>query len=86
MIVVVNVKVKRRGEDRVMWGLERWAQANLWVKHRNRTMTTSKPGFTLGPGSSMAGDLLTSHAVSGAEGAWIWSGLSYGTWEPGWRW
>jgi len=44
--------------DHVMWGLDRRAQANLWVKHRNRTMTTPKPGFTLGPGSSMAGTYL----------------------------
>ena len=28
-----------------------------------------KTGVHLGPGSSMAGDLLTGHAVSGAEGA-----------------
>jgi len=27
---VVNVPVKRRGIDRVMWGSERRAEANLW--------------------------------------------------------
>jgi hypothetical protein len=41
-----------------MWGLDRRAQANLWVKHRNRTRTAPKPGFTLGPGNSMAGTYL----------------------------
>ena len=55
---VVNVTVKRRGNDHVMWGLDRRAKANLWVKHRNRTMTAPKPGFTLGPGSSMEGTYL----------------------------
>src|SRR6516162_3370938 len=36
-----------------MWGLDRRAQVNPWVKHRNRTRTTPKPGLTLGPGNSM---------------------------------
>jgi hypothetical protein len=69
MTVVVNVRVKRRGGDRVMWGLDRRAQANLWVKHRNRARTTPKPGFTLGPGKNMAGYLPTGHVGSGAEEA-----------------
>jgi len=29
--------------------------------------------------------LLTGHAGSGVQAAWLLSGLSYGTWEPG-RW
>src|SRR5215472_3874624 len=47
MAAVVNAMVKRRDVDRVMWGSGRRAQANLWVKHRNRTMVASKPGHTL---------------------------------------
>ena len=46
--------VKRRDIDRVMWGSERRAKANLWVKHRNRTMVASKPGHTLCLGNSRA--------------------------------
>jgi len=30
-------------------------------------------------------NLLTGHAGSGVQAAWLLSGLSYGTWEPG-RW
>jgi len=41
-----------------MWGLERRAQANLWIKHRNRTRTTSKPELPACSGSSMAGTYL----------------------------
>ena len=50
--------VKRRDIDRVMWGSERRAKANLWVKHRNRTMVASKPGHTLCLGNSRAGTYL----------------------------
>jgi hypothetical protein len=49
----MNVMVKRRDIDRVMWGSERRTKVNLCVKHRNRTMTASKPEPTLGSGSSM---------------------------------
>ena len=55
MVAVVNAVVKRRDIDCVMWGSERRAQANLWVKHRNRTMVASKPGHTLCLGNSRAG-------------------------------
>jgi hypothetical protein len=41
-----------------MWELERRAQANLWIKHRNRTRTTSKPEFPACSGSSMEGTYL----------------------------
>ena len=58
MAAVVNAMVKRRDIDRVMWGSERRAQANLWVKHRNRTMVASKPGHTLCLGNSRAGTYL----------------------------
>jgi len=44
--------------DHIKWGSERRAKANLWVKHRNRTMTAPKPGFTLGSGNSMEGTYL----------------------------
>ena len=54
MAAVVNAMVKRRDIDRVMWGSERRAKANLWVKHRNRTMVASKPGHTLCLGNSRA--------------------------------
>ena len=50
--------VKRRDVDRVMWGSERRAKANLWVKHRNRTRMASKPGHTLCLGKSGAGTYL----------------------------
>ena len=58
MAAVVNDMVKRRDIDSVMWGSERRAKANLWVKHRNRTMTASKPGHTLCLGNSRAGTYL----------------------------
>jgi hypothetical protein len=54
----MNVMVKRRDIDCVMWGSERRTKVNLWVKHRNRTMTASKPGHTLCSGSSMEGTYL----------------------------
>src|SRR5215471_17872929 len=41
-----------------MWGSGRRAKANLWVKHRNRTMVASKPGHTLCLGNSRAGTYL----------------------------
>ena len=41
-----------------MWGLDRRAKANLWVKHRNRTRMAPKPGLTLGSGTSMEGTYL----------------------------
>jgi hypothetical protein len=44
--------------DHVMWGSERRAKANLWVKHRNRTMGAPKPGHTLCLGNSMEGTCL----------------------------
>ena len=44
MTVVVNVKVKRRGKDHVMWGLERRAQANLWGKASKQNYDGTKTG------------------------------------------
>ena len=44
MTVVVNVKVKRRGKDHVMWGLERRAQANLWGKASKQNNDDIKTG------------------------------------------
>src|SRR5262249_21201218 len=41
------------------------AKANLWVKPRNRTTTTPKPGFTLGPGSSREGAYLPARRCPG---------------------
>ena len=58
MAVVVNAMVKRRDIDRVMWGSERRAKANLWIKHRNRSMLASKLGHALCLGSSRAGTYL----------------------------
>jgi hypothetical protein len=58
MAAVVNAMVKRRDVDRVMWGSERRAKANLWVKHRNRSMLASKPRYTLCLGNSRAGTYL----------------------------
>ena len=58
MAAVVNAMVKRRDIDRVMWGSERRAKANLWVKLRNRTMVASNPGHTLCLGNSRAGTYL----------------------------
>jgi hypothetical protein len=58
MAAVVNAMVKRRDLDRVMWGSGRRAKANLWVKHRNRSMAASKPRYTLCLGNSGAGAYL----------------------------
>ena len=44
--------------DHVMWGSERRAKANLWIKRRNRTMVAPKPGHTLCSGNSMEGTCL----------------------------
>jgi hypothetical protein len=40
--MVMNVMVKRRDIDCVMWGLERRAKANRWIKHRNGTTDDTK--------------------------------------------
>ena len=40
--MVMNVMVKRRDIDCVMGGLERRAQANRWIKHRNGTTDDTK--------------------------------------------
>ena len=40
--LVMNVMVKRRDIDCVMWGLERRAKANRWIKHRSRTTDDTK--------------------------------------------
>ena len=49
--LVVNVSVKRR-KKYVKYGLERRAQANLWLKHRKDALLTSKPGSYHVPGMS----------------------------------
>src|SRR5215469_14147642 len=41
-----------------MWGLDRRAQANLWIKHRNRTMTAPKPWAYSQPREQHGGYLL----------------------------
>ena len=64
MIAVVNAVVKRRDIDCVMWGSERRAKANLWVKHRNRSRMASKPRHTLCLGKSGAGPYLLALSVS----------------------
>ena len=69
MAAVVNAMVKRRDIDRVMWGSERRAKANLWVKHRNRTMVASKTGAYSLPREQQGGYLLIGPVVSGAEQA-----------------
>ena len=45
MTAVVNVKEKARPMDRVMWGVGRRAQANLCLKHRNRTSDDIETGI-----------------------------------------
>jgi len=56
--MVMNVMVKRRDIDCVMWGLERRAQANRWIKHRNRTTDDTKTETDSRFGKSMEGTCL----------------------------
>src|SRR5437016_5349318 len=56
--MVMNVMVKRRDIDCVMWGLERRAQANRWIKHRNRTTDNTKSETGTRFGNSMEGTYL----------------------------
>ena len=67
--MVVNVTVKRRDVDHVMWGLGRRAQANLWIKHRNRSTDGIKTGAYARFREQHGRYLLTGYAVSGAEEA-----------------
>jgi len=50
--------VKRRDIDCVMWGLERRAKANRWIKHRNGTTDDTKTETDSRFGSSMEGTYL----------------------------
>ena len=67
--MVMNVMVKRRDTDRVKWGLERRAQANRWIKHRNGTTDDTKTETDPRVREQQGRYLLTGHAVSGAEAA-----------------
>ena len=62
-------RLKGVAEDHVKWGLDRRAQANLWIKRRNRTTTTPKPWAHSRSREQYGGYLLTGCAVSGAEEA-----------------
>jgi len=55
------------------------------MKHRKPQRRHPKPGLASRPGTSMKGTYLLVMWVSGVQEAWLLSGLSYGTWEPG-RW
>ena len=55
--LVVNVSVKRRNEY-VKYGLERRAQANLWVKHRKEPSDDIETGDRSCPGISAKGTYL----------------------------
>src|SRR5215471_9080728 len=58
--MVMNVMVKRRDTDRVKWGLERRAQANRRIKHRNGTTDDTKTETDSRFGNSREGTYLLS--------------------------
>ena len=65
---VVNVMVKRRGGDHVMYELERRAQANL-RRSIERSSDDIKTGACTVFREERGGYLLTGHAVSGVQEA-----------------
>jgi len=55
------------------------------MTHRN-TIDNIKTGVTSQLREQSGGNLLTGQAMFGVQEAWLQSGLSCGTWEPGLRW
>jgi hypothetical protein len=69
MAAVVNAMVKRRDVDRVMWGSERRAKANLWGKASKQNYGGIKTEVYSLPREQQGGNLLIGPVVSGAEQA-----------------